>query len=185
MDTDKKRKELGVPDGFKLIISVGELNANKNHKLVFEALNKIDNSKIYYMIAGQDGPEREKLLALAESIGMKDRFFLLGYRPDVYEIYKTADLFILPSFREGLSVSTMEALASGIPVLVSNIRGNTDLVDSDSTFNPNDATKLAKLIVEKLDSDNQKENRLPRQFSLTSVNQQIEEIYASCLNRYS
>ncbi|WP_375152672.1 glycosyltransferase [Enterococcus mundtii] len=53
---------------------------------------------------------------------------LLGYRNDVIEIMKISDLFVFPSKREGLPVSVMEAMANGVPVMASNIRGNMDLI---------------------------------------------------------
>ena len=53
---------------------------------------------------------------------------LLGHRNDVCELYKAADVFVFPSFQEGLPVSVMEAMAMGKPCVVSNIRGNTDLI---------------------------------------------------------
>lgn len=178
VDIKRKKKELGIPEECKLIISVGELNTNKNHQLVLKALDKLDNSNIYYMIAGQDGPEKEKLLTLSKQIGMQKRFTLLGYRSDVFEIYKAADLFILPSFREGLSVSTMEALASGIQVLASNIRGNKDLVCKKNLFDPNEVTELSKLIYNCLSMKGFKRiNRLPDEFTLPSVNRKIQNIY--------
>ena len=54
---------------------------------------------------------------------------LLGYRTDINELLNASDIFVFPSFREGLSVSLMEAMASGLPCVVSRIRGNVDLID--------------------------------------------------------
>jgi glycosyltransferase involved in cell wall biosynthesis len=54
---------------------------------------------------------------------------LLGYRTDIIEINHIADVFVFPSFREGLSVALMEAMACGLPVVCSDIRGNRDLIE--------------------------------------------------------
>ena len=130
VDRSQKRAELGVPDGATLLISVGELNENKNHETVIKALNGLD---VYYIIAGV-GDKREYLQELIDNQKMTERIKLLGYRTDVKELYAASDIFVFPSFREGLSVSVMEAMASGLPVACSKIRGNTDLIDENGGF---------------------------------------------------
>ena len=72
---------------------------------------------------------KEELEALAREKGLRDRVRLMGYRNDIPAFYAMADVFVFPSFREGLSVSVMEAMASGLPVVCSRIRGNTDMVE--------------------------------------------------------
>ncbi len=124
-DRQKKREELGIPPDATLLLSVGELNGNKNHAIIIRAVAEIP--KLHYAIAGT-GDLREHLHALSVQLGISDRVHLLGYREDVRQIYKAADIFCLPSFREGLSASVMEAMAAGLPVICSDIRGNRDLV---------------------------------------------------------
>lgn len=125
----EKREKLGIPEDAFLIISVGELNKNKNHELVIKALSQMKCGKdIFYIIVG-DGPLKNHLAELIANLGMNTKMQLLGYRTDVIELLKTSDCFVFPSLREGLPVSLMEAMASGLPVVCSNIRGNTDLVD--------------------------------------------------------
>ena len=127
VDRAAKRREIGVPEDAFLLLSVGELNANKNHQIVIRALAEMGNKRIHYAIAGM-GELHDSLLELAGSLGVGDRVHLLGYRSDVAELYKTADAYVLPSKREGLNVSLMEALASGLPCIASKIRGNTDMI---------------------------------------------------------
>lgn len=134
VDRAVKRREIGVPEDACLLLSVGELNENKNHQVVIRALAQLDDKSIHYAIAGQ-GDMRERLQILAEQLGVEGQVHLLGYRTDVAELYKTADAYVLPSIREGLNVSVMEALSSGLPVICSKIRGNVDLVhDGESGF---------------------------------------------------
>lgn len=123
--TEISREMLGVPSDAPLVLSVGELNTNKNHATVIQALGKL--SKVHYAIAGK-GPLDELLWETARKVGVSDRVHLLGFRTDLAEIYPLADVFCLPSSREGLSTSIMEAMASGLPVVCSDIRGNRDLV---------------------------------------------------------
>lgn len=124
---DKKREELGVTEKRKLLLSVGELNENKNHEVVIKALSEISDADYGYFICGE-GKLKNYLQELIVKYSLQDRIKLLGYRPDVRELYLAADLFVLPSKREGLSVALMEAMASGLPVVCTGIRGNVDLV---------------------------------------------------------
>ncbi|GAB6863356.1 glycosyltransferase family 4 protein [Bacteroides acidifaciens] len=123
-----KRKELGIGDGDILMLSVGELNRNKNHEVVLHAMASLGDKRLKYVIAGR-GVLKEHLEQLATELGINDQLQLLGFRTDVRELFKAADVFAHPSYREGLSVAVMEAMASGLPVLCSRIRGNTDLID--------------------------------------------------------
>lgn len=128
VDREETRQKFGIPQDAFLVLSVGELNRNKNHKTVLQAIAECRDPRIHYAIAGV-GYLCEELKALAESLGLADRFHLLGYRADVAELYKSADVFVHPSFREGLPVSVIEAMASGLPIIASDTRGNRDLVD--------------------------------------------------------
>lgn len=111
----------------KVLLSVGELNENKNHQVVIRVLEQLKNLNIHYIIVGQ-GVLFTKLKLLAKNLGILEQIHLLGYRNDVTEIYQMADIFVFPSKREGLSVALMEAMASGLPAICGNIRGNRDLI---------------------------------------------------------
>ncbi len=134
VDRDKKRQELGIPKDSFAVLSVGELNDNKNHETVLRAIAKLEKKDIVYIICGQ-GDKKEYLESLAKELGMEERLILPGYRTDVSEIYKCCDVFVFPSKREGLPVSVMEALVSGLPCVASKIRGNVDLIkDGENGF---------------------------------------------------
>lgn len=139
------RKELGIPLNAKVILSVGEVNKNKNHKAGIEALAKLRDKNTYYVICGR-GPLMEAHKELAQSLGVGDRVILTGYRTDVADFYKMADVFLFPSFREGLPVAVMEAMASGLPVIATKIRGSSDLVQQGALFDPTDVDGIAKAI---------------------------------------
>lgn len=124
---EEKRIELGIPRDAFLVISAGELNANKNNGVIISAMEKLKNKNVHYILCGA-GEKQAALQAQADKAGLHDNVHFLGYRNDVKELYQAADCFVMPSFREGLSRSIMEAMASGLPCVVSKIRGNTDLV---------------------------------------------------------
>lgn len=144
----KIRKEFGVPLNAKVILSVGEVNKNKNHKIGIEALAQLKDKSIYYVICGR-GPLMENYKELAQSLKIGDRVILAGYRTDVADFYKMADVLLFPSFREGLPVSVMEAMASGLPVIATKIRGSSDIVEDKKNgilLQPNDVKGVANAI---------------------------------------
>lgn len=142
----KLRDGLSLKPDDVLLLSIGEINENKNHEVVVKALGNL-SSNVHYAIGGV-GDKTVYLKHLAKELGVSDRFHLLGYLNNVEDWYKAADVFVFPSFREGLSVSLMEAMASGMPCVVSKIRGNTDLIDSKggTLFDPHDVGSITKTL---------------------------------------
>ena len=130
IDKKKKREELGISEDTFFILSVGELSKRKNHKLILQALCNLKDKNICYVICGQ-GSLENKLKEFVLNYGLEKKVQFLGYRSDVLELYKSADLFVFPSFQEGLPVALMEAMASGIPCIASDIRGNRDLLEGE------------------------------------------------------
>ncbi|WP_218143814.1 glycosyltransferase [Planococcus faecalis] len=123
-------KELNLPREAFVLLSIGELNKNKNHETVIKALAQIKNPNIYYLICGA-GPLESHLNNLITNLNLKSQIKLLGFKQEIADFYNLADVFIFPSYREGLSVALMEAMSSRLPVICSNIRGNVDLIDND------------------------------------------------------
>lgn len=120
------RAELGLGVNDYVLLSVGDLNENKNHGVLIEALAKLpDNFKL--LVAGE-GPLRSLLLKEARHLGVDDRLMLLGFRNDVAVLLNACDLFCFPSKREGLPVSLIEAMACGTPCLASGARGCADVL---------------------------------------------------------
>lgn len=126
-EKEKKRQEFGVGPEKIVILSVGELIKRKNHETILKSLAKLKNTDIVYLICGH-GELQNYLIDLAKQLGLQDQVQFLGYRSDIYEIYAMADLFVFPSYQEGLPRAMMEAMASGLPVVCSDIRGNSDLM---------------------------------------------------------
>ncbi|MCI5773374.1 MAG: glycosyltransferase family 4 protein [Erysipelotrichaceae bacterium] len=112
------------------LLSVGELNKNKNHEIVIQALAHCPHN-IHYHICGQ-GPLQERLTNLAKELNVN--LHLEGFQTNVKPFLDQADIFIFPSLREGLPKSVMEAMANGLPCIVSDIRGNHDLIDQDGGY---------------------------------------------------
>lgn len=138
------------------ILSVGELNENKNHISVIRAIKKLNNPDIHYYIAGR-GVLKETIEGQISELGMSGNVHLLGYRNDVPSLYKSADLFVHASIHEGMPVALMEAIASRCPAIVSDCRGNRDLVSKENVFSPLDVDGIAALILKHMDGDNSEE----------------------------
>lgn len=122
------RRDFGLSDEDIALFSVGELNVNKNHIVILEAMKMLQNNNLHYYVAGV-GDQEKLLLSKAREYGLENNFHLLGYRTDCDSLYSAMDIFCFPSYREGLSVALMEAMSCGLPVIASHIRGNVDLVD--------------------------------------------------------
>lgn len=187
VDRTEKRKKLGIPKNAFLLISVGELNKNKNHELAIKALSQMKCDKnVFYIIVGE-GPLKEHLTGLIASLGMETKVRFLGFRTDVIELLKASDCFVFPSLREGLPVSLMEAMASSLPVVCSNIRGNTDLVDDEVNgylFKKFDTSSLTKCLCKVITTESKlMENFLTQAepFSQSTILAQIKEIYLTVL----
>ena len=182
------RQSLGLKDSDFVLLSVAELTPNKNHAMMLRALASLPEENIRLICAGR-GQERQRLLELTRALKLEDRVQFLGYRSDVGKLYAAADAFLFPSFREGLSLSLMEAMASGLPSIVGAIRGNTDLI-SDGVEGI-----LTELTPEAIAASIQRLRRDPamgkamgaaarekvKQFSLENVEKDMDAIYRSCL----
>ena len=126
-EKEEKRKELGIPQDAFLITNAAEFTPNKNQKTVIEAIEQLHNPNIYFVMCGI-GEKKAELEQYVKEHGLEEHIRFVGFRNDLHEILQTSDCFVLPSFREGLSVALMEAMAEGLPVVCSRIRGNVDLI---------------------------------------------------------
>ena len=98
----------------------------------------------------------EKIEKPFGSLGISDKIIFAGYRNDVVELLKISNCFVFPSFREGLPVAIMEAMASGLPIICSKIRGNVDLINNDEggfLLEPTDIDGFAKAMEQLLHND--------------------------------
>lgn len=136
LSIESKKLELGLPVDKLIFMSSGELIKRKNHESAIRAVAKIKKQyieknytppKFHYAICGH-GELDEYLHNLIQSLDISDMVSLLGYREDMLNIYQIADIFLFPSYQEGLPIALLEAMACGLPVICSDIRGNQDLM---------------------------------------------------------
>ena len=178
---DAVRKEYGIKDSDIMLLSVGELNDNKNHEVVIRALAKLQ-TKPYYVIVGK-GTKESYLNELIKKLGLEKQVILAGFHENVPDYYDAADAYIFPSFREGLSVALMEAMASALPVACSKIRGNTDLIDEKGGFffEPENVDSVAESLEKILKADKKAMGNYNlekiKNFDLSVVNNAMDEAY--------
>ena len=147
------RNTIGIKDNETVLLSVGEINPNKNHKIVIDALAKLGRKDIRYVICGI-GAQMEENQRLAKSLGIEDQVMFVGYRTDIDKFYQAADIFVVSSFREGLPVAPMEAMSAGLPCVASRIRGNVDLFEGGQLmFDPRDVDRLCTALRNAMDKD--------------------------------
>ena len=134
IDRETYRKSLGLSENDIAILEVGELSTRKNHKVIIDALEKLADQRYVFLICGK----------AMSNLGTYD--FLKKYAP---EINRCADIAVLPSLREGLGLAGIEALASGVPVVGSDVQGIKDyVVDGETGYlcAPTDADAFAEKI---------------------------------------
>lgn len=118
---NSKRKEFNVEGKF-ILGHVGRFNSVKNHKFLINIFDRVysNNKNAVLMLVGE-GELRQSLEEKVNNLGLKDNVIFTGIRSDIHELLQIMDVFILPSFYEGFPVSLIEAQASGLPCIVSNI----------------------------------------------------------------
>lgn len=162
--------------------------------------------RLHLLLCGH-GELKEYLQDLAAQLGIADHISFLGYREDMAEIFGASDIFLFPSFQEGLPRAMLEAMASGLPVVCSEIRGNTDLMGEEWTLSEDGSQKICPggMMIEKMQDEEvwarallymlehmdewdrmgevcRKRSRL---FGLDAVGEKMEKIYKRLLGRES
>ena len=121
---DRLRSDLGVADDEVLSLTVANLRRNKDYPTLLRAARVALDAEpgLRFAAVGQ-GPLAQEVAALHTTLGLGDRFLLLGFRRDVHDLMAAADVFTLASAHEGLPVAVMEAFAHGLPVVATAVGG--------------------------------------------------------------
>jgi glycosyltransferase involved in cell wall biosynthesis len=146
-------REWGFRDGRRLVLAVGRLVPEKNHRLAIRALAALPDASL--VIVGH-GPLREALEREADAAGVRERVVFTGIRTDARALIGAADAIVLPSQSEGLPLVALEALAAGTPLVATSIRGVRELIgDGESALlvPAGDAEALADALRRVLEDD--------------------------------
>lgn len=146
------RQQLGIKNDDFVIGCVGRLDPIKNFPMLLNSLaaakKTINNLKC--LLVG-DGPDRQSLQNQAARLQIESDVIFAGYRKDATDLLQCMDIFILCSFSEGTSMALLEAMASGIPAIVTDVGGNPELITHHHNgwvIPSNDHDKLEKSIIE-------------------------------------
>ena len=174
------------PDDGIVLIAVGRLDPIKRHDLMFEALAGLkENARCRLKIVG-DGPERESLQARAEELGIGSRVEFLGQRNDIPDQLSSADVFLLVSDSEGMSLSLIEALACGLPVIATHVGNNEALIkakESGILIAPGSRTEL-EAAISRLSADADYREALGRNARATAMELDLDETMGAYVELY-
>ncbi|NDI97576.1 glycosyltransferase family 4 protein [Flavobacterium sp. LaA7.5] len=192
---DKKslREQLGYKEDDFLILYIAEFIPRKNHQFIFNAIPQVIKQvpKAKFLFAGGKAALGDKMIALANEKGFADNIDVLGYQKEIGKFIAIADVGISSSHAEGLPIGIAEIMSTGLPVIISNIRGHNELVvhgESGYLFDKNKQEEFVDSLV-KLYKDSQlrKEmgqegSRYMQKFLIENPLQQTVDIYKKILN---
>ncbi len=186
------RAELALPDSSRLLVTVARLVEEKAHRVLLQAAPQIleTEPEAHFVFLG-DGPLGPALIAQARAGGFEDHVHLLGFRTDVPQVLPNADIFVLPSFYEGLPNAVLEAMAAAVPVVATAVDGTPEAVVDGETGRlvpPGNAEALADRINELLGDESARHRfgtagrrRVEADFDLARQVKRFEDLYLSLL----
>jgi glycosyltransferase involved in cell wall biosynthesis len=185
------RRRLGIPLDAPLVGTVARLDPVKNQRLLIDAFRRVlvQVPAAHLAFVG-DGPLRADLEAQAHAAGVGHAVHFAGLFPDTAPVYRDLDLFALPSLSEGASISILEALASGTPVIATAVGGTIDLLADDcGVLAPSGDEQALANAIERLLSDPERRASLARSgrakvsttYSLDAMVDAYEALYRTVL----
>jgi glycosyltransferase involved in cell wall biosynthesis len=143
------RVDLGVSEDRVVIVAVSRLVRHKGYPELAAAMRDVPDAELWVVGERLLSDRGDDMLTLLRDAGLGERLKILGYRTDVATILTAADIFVLPSHFEGLPMSVIEAMLSGLPVVATNIRGPREQVVHEITgllVPPKSVALLAKAL---------------------------------------
>ena len=152
------KRSLGLSDNVVLVGCLGNVRPAKAYHVLIKAAEQIKHKypKVHFVIAGHKKPSLMKTLdGLIDRLDLQNHFHFLGFVSDSAEFLLQMDLFVLTSSSEGFSIATVEAMAAGLPVLVTRCGGPEEIVTAGENglmVEPNDPVEIAKGLVQYIES---------------------------------
>jgi glycosyltransferase involved in cell wall biosynthesis len=193
-DRRKIRDELGISPDEAVILSIGRLSREKGHDYLIQALARLTPiQKKWKLVLVGEGPDRDRLKRLTNTLGLTHRVLLVGFRADVAPFYAIADVLALPSVSEGSSNVLLEAMTARVPIVATRAGGNPESAIHEETallVPPADPIRLADGLARLLtDRDlasrlaQAAQSRATAEFSSTRYQERLLSIYAEVLGQ--
>lgn len=188
-DPEAKKRELGIEPGWKVVGTVANLYPYKGHReLILAAAGVVKKfPRTVFLLVGRDAGMRAELEKLATQLGITANVRFLGERADVPELLKIFDIQVLPSYEEGFSNAILEGMASGNPMVVTDVGGNAEaVVDGECGFvvPPRDPKALEEAIATLLTDEGlalrmgeAARRRVEKHFRVEDMVRKIEAMY--------
>ncbi len=186
-------RELRLPAECRLIGFVGRLAPQKNLRdlvWAFHLFMQSTSSPVRLVFIG-DGPQRDSLAQFAIDLGRREIIHFMGHRPDAAALIQDFSIFCLPSAFEGMSNSLMEAMALGVPCVVSNIAPNRELIQHEKNgliFSVGNTRELAKTLLQCVNAEEfcsqlgkSARDSVAREYSVAALVQRHNDLYQRLL----
>jgi glycosyltransferase involved in cell wall biosynthesis len=194
-EVDSTKVKLNLPPGVPIILHVGRLDPEKMVERVIHAAKEVmKNSPAYLLIVG-DGKEKEKLVSLAESLGLRERVHFTGYismKDGLPDVYRMADVFVMASEVESQGLVLLEAAASGLPLAAFEATSIPEIVrhgENGYLVKPGDVHAMAQAIAKILESPRlakqmgEESRRLAEQYDKERVQLLHEQYYKKLISQ--
>ena len=194
IDTSTLREELGIPNNAPVVGSVGRLVPQKGYSVLIDSAQQVLKHfpNVYFVLVGE-GRAEQSLRAQVNETGLSSRVIFTGPRSDVEAMLALMDVFVSSSLWEGLPTVVLESMASGTPVVATNVSGNAQLIHNCETgliVPPDDPESLANAIIRMLEEPalaqlvaKNAQALVEAEYSINSVARQLEQIYVELMSR--
>jgi len=186
------KKSLNIDENEPVVSLIGRINREKGYHDLVEALQRVEDIAWQALFVGPDEGFLPDLEHLIDRRGLRDRIEILGKRSDIADLLAVTDIFVLPSYREGLPRSLIEAQAMALPCVATNIRGCREVVEEGVTgllIPPGDVDALAgslrKLLLDpelRFQMGREGRQRMQRYFDEAEVVRRVMEVYGEVLS---
>jgi glycosyltransferase involved in cell wall biosynthesis len=194
---DSENNELLNSSLPKIVGTIGRLCPQKNHRLFLYmakiVINKSQNKNLRFWIVG-GGALKNELENYARRLGIEENVVFTGERSDIPSLLHSMDIFVMTSLYEGLSNTIMEAMLAGLPVVATDVGGNSELIIDGETgfFCPSgDAKALARKVVHLIDNETEAQqmgengkNRIINNFGIEKMVRETENVYFTLIKQF-
>lgn len=185
------KKQYGINPDKPVIGTIARMAPQKGLEYLIKATPEICEERDVEIVIAGDGPEMPFLKDLSKSLGMDKNILFTGYIDNIPDFLSCLDIFVVPSIAEGLSITTIEAMTAGLPVVASNTGGLPELVRHGETgllVEPRNPKSIADAVLKLLDDPDKREkmgylgrNHAAVQFSTKTMIDKTCEVYSEIL----